>query len=160
MMVAPIQGRRPLYFGLFRKRTQLLVDFSVAGWKEVAAHEIFTVTGVVEGYFYGEITQSLTSGGAATLAHGHEAGATYYGGAIALASLIAARFVPHGAAATSAATHQYLHGTTPNHSILIGVDIGYTVGAQPMTGGKILYSFAWNPLSDDGRVVVGAGGAL
>ncbi|MGH9462010.1 MAG: hypothetical protein ACRD1X_12375 [Vicinamibacteria bacterium] len=151
--------KKRLHLGLFRRKLKLSVDFENATWNTVAAHEVFIVTGMVDAFVMAYIKESLTSGGGATFAFGHEATTTYFTANIAVASLVANRVIVSGGL-TQGAVHLLAHPSQAHHSIFHGVDLGYTIGTAAMTNGTIEFYAYWNPLSPGAKIELGAGGPL
>lgn len=158
----PPQGRPLKYLGLFDNLVTVTIDFTSATWNTVATHEVFTVTGVVAAATVWTITETLTSGGAATMGIGIEGAVTNYGGNYAVASLTAGVFPTPGG--TSTAAHQnmapQLFTSSGAHKLLDGLDIGYQINVAAMTDGTIVAYCFWTPISAGATVVAGAGGSL
>lgn len=126
-----------------------------SGWETAAAHEVFTITGVVRIAVWIECTEDLTSGGVATLVFGTEA--------------VADALIASTTATTIDANELWYDATpakinTPANVVLERVisdlDLGYTIGTADTTDGTLVFHAVWQPMSDDGLVTAGAGGAL
>lgn len=130
-------------------------DFSSATWNTIGTHEILTVPAQgMRVIIIPEIVTTLTSGGAATLSLGEEAAGTSIIGATAVAALTAGKFwltaTPAAAFAKSSVIDRVVHT----------LDIGFAVAAFAFTGGRIDFHIWTIPLTNNGSVNAGAGGAL
>lgn len=133
-------------------------DFTNATWNTVAAHEILTVTGAVHLIILPEVAGSVTSGGVPGMILGDETTTN---------SLIATGDV------TALATGEWWFDTTYTRTVGLraqinaldfvvanGKDIGYTITANALTGGSIVFHCWWEPINATGSVAAGAGGVL
>lgn len=124
-----------------------LVTMAAATTGSIAAHPIFTVTGVVGMTCFAICGSTLTSGGASTI----EVGTTLNtAGLIALIT------------STNLATNEIWHDASPDASIeldsvltkkIVVSTVNYKVTAFTVTGGTITFYCSWYPISPDGNVV-------
>jgi hypothetical protein len=134
-------------------------DMTKAAWNTVASHEIFTVTGGVEMTIIPECTGDLTAGAGATIGLGVE-GAT--------AAFIADTdfaLIDNGEVwdtAVDGTITKYGDATAVGITkrVFGGLDVGYEVKVNALTGGKIVFHCFWKPLNATGSVVAGTGAAL
>ena len=151
------------FLGQFR--TEYTIDFTVAAWKTVATHEVFTVTGLVRVLLFWRCTESLLGGAGALaqIAFGVEGETNRYAGAQLCTAIDAGEFVAPaaGGAVTKLETSAFIgHATNDADTVLDGLDIGYEITVEAETDGTIQAICFWTPISSDGAVVVGAGGVL
>lgn len=147
----------------FKNKTTVSIDFSAAAWNTVATHEVFTVTGMVRLLVLYYITESLTSGGLATIQFGREGSTDNYSASQTYANLVAGSFVvPAGTVSTQVTANSIILQTTSVNAdvIVAGLDRGYQIGTDAMTNGTIEAICYWTPISSDGNVTAGNGGAL
>jgi hypothetical protein len=163
-MIGPAQGIKSLANLLGMNHLQVNIDFAVAAWNTVASHEVFTVTGLVRALVIYRITGDLAGGAGATIQFGREGDTDAYNVARVVTELDAGEVVSPIAANTPAgviAFEDFL-GDPANLADLIldGLDLGYEIAVNPATGGAIQAHCFWTPISTDGLVAAGAGGAL
>jgi len=153
----------PVGFGRLRK-LQTSINFATAGWNEVRSHEVFTVTGFVSALVFYRVTQSLTSGGAATVAFGDQGSTGRYSAAQAYTNLTAGNLVSPGATVSAFLrlwNNYFVSGTGNNaDNVYIDWDLGYEIAAAALTGGIIEATCFWTPISDGATVALGNGEAL
>ena len=131
-------------------------DMTSAVWNTVAAHEIATVTGAVEILILPECTGTLV-GATATLTLGDETTADSIIASSAAPSLAIGEWWADATMTRTILTRTLMNGLD---IVVVGKDIGYTIGTAALTSGSILFHMFWSPISSDGLVVAGAGGAL
>lgn len=153
------------HFG-FENMLRVSIDFSSATWNTATTHEVFTCTGAVWTLVYYKVTESLTSGGAATISFGDQANAARYAAVQTYSNLAAGNHVAPGGTVASLALigtsfHRY-DGTGTQAELMNtnGLDYGYSIASAAMTDGTIEAVCFWTPMSSDGLVVAGAGGTL
>lgn len=155
-----------------RNHICVTVDLTATGWKEVASHEVFTVSGTVRMYLWLICTEVLTSGGSATIKYGAEGGQT---GAL-FSNKTAGNFGYVGIydRTNTASLPDFMidqwpddQGWTSNNSINLmwsvvatDSDVGYTIGTAEFTDGTLEFHCVWEPLSAGATVVAGTGGSL
>lgn len=149
----------------FENRIRVPIDLSLAAWNTVATHEVFTVVGAVRTLVLYRVTESLASSGAATVSFGLEGSTAYYAAAQPYTDLTATRWIIPGSSYSTAIINwqafQYGSGANvPSDTVLDGIDIGYQIATAALTNGTIEAYCYWSPISLDGSVVAGAGGAL
>ena len=146
---------------LGRYKTKVTVDFTLAAWNTVANHRLFTVTGVVRAVGLYVVTGSLTSGGAATISFGWTFSNTAYAAAQTFANLTAGNIVnPNGTVTVAALTQAFISTAAYADVISDAQNLGYAIATAALTGGAMDAYCFWTPLSDDGSVAAGTGGAL
>lgn len=135
------------------------VDFTSATWNTVATHELFNVSGTIAFRLIAQISETLTSGGSATLSIGNETDNAAYCAAVAVASLTANGLIFNGSTA--------VHGTWANviaEGVVCNSDIGYNINTAAMTDGTINFYLFYVPMPDAGgvtsSVAAGTGEAL
>jgi hypothetical protein len=139
-------------------------DMASATWNTAAAHRIATVTGIVLATVLPYCVTTLTDAAdTATIALGvtgspsaliAATGAAGSGGT----TIDAGEFWVDATPAELVATTAQMDALTimiPNSR-----NIGYTIGTAALTGGKLDFYIWWTPISTDGMLVAGAGGAL
>lgn len=155
---------KPNYFG-FENKIFVTIDFASATWNTVATHEVFNVTGAIRAAFVYMVTESLTSGGAATLSFGRQGATAEYSAAQTYSNFAAGNFVFRGGTAaprmhSTAVFSELAADSTFSDQLLYDLDVGYQVNSAALTNGTIEAVCFWTPLSQDGLVVAGAGGTL
>ena len=133
-----------------------------ATWNTAASHEVFTVTGLVRLRMWIECTGALTDAAdAADIQFGVE-GAT---NGIIAATAAAGK----GGGAIGASELWYddspttVYDTAANaimDYVINGLDVGYEITGEALTGGSLVFHCVWEPLNATGNVAVGAGGTL
>jgi hypothetical protein len=148
----------------FKNRLQVNVDFSSATWNTVATHEVFTLTGVCCGWLFYHVTDELTSSGAATVAFGDATGTGSYSAAQTYANLVTdALVIPASTVGNySTMTNFFFSPAASRHGSFVSasVDFGFQIASAALTGGTLKAYCFWTPVSSDGLIVAGAGGAL
>jgi len=134
------------------------VPMNSATWNTAASHEILTITGMVRVKIIAECTATLTdSGNAGTIQLGVE-GATSAFIASTDSDDIVTGDLWYDATPTL--------GVDTTSSVVIdkiiagGLDVGYEIGGEALTGGTLVFHCWWTPLNATGAVVAGAGGTL
>lgn len=139
-------------------------DMTSATWNVTAnSHEVFTVTGAVRLRMWIECTGTLTDAAdLATIQFGY-AGAT--NGFIAATDAA-------GKNGQTLTAGQMWWDTSPvgvpeaagsvimDYVVANGLDVGYELAGENLTGGSLVFHCVWEPLNATGAVVAGAGGAL
>lgn len=136
-------------------------DLSSATWNTAASHEVFTVTGLVRIRVLIQCTETLTDAAdGASIQFGVEGATDAWiattGAAGAGGDTIAAGEV--WIDATPADTH--IDTSSVFDKIVSGLDIGYQITGAALQNGTLVFHAWWLPISADGLVVAGAGGAL
>lgn len=157
----PVAGKPENWFG-FRNKLVVEIDFSLAAWNTVGTHEVFAITSPVVYRVYYYITQSVTSGGAATIQFGVQSDTTYYAPNQTYANLVANRAMRNG---TTGATRFIQHrseyvDTGGEVAVFDNSDAGYEILTAALTGGTIRAICYWTALDNGGLVVAGSGGSL
>jgi hypothetical protein len=138
-------------------------DMTSATWNTVASHEVFTCTGAAKVYTWVICTDTLTDAAdAATIQYGNETAT----------DAIIATTNAAGAGGDTISTGEIWADATPTetygdpdslilqHMVIGGLDIGYEIAGEALTGGSLDFHCVWYPMDSTGNVVVGAGGAL
>lgn len=138
------------------------ISAAAATWGTVASHEYATVTGLVRVRVLVECVETLTDAAdLATIQLGVEGTTNSW-----IAATPAAGFT-----AISIATGEIWFDATPTEKegntttllfdkIVNGLDLGYEVAGEALTGGKLDFHVWWEPLNSTGLVDAGAGGSL
>jgi len=130
----------------YQYRSQSTVTFAAATTGTVAAHTIFTVTGLVALSIVAKCGTDL-AGASATIE---------VGTALSTPGLIAQT------TATNIDANEIWHDATPDASIeltsvmtkkIVSQDIAYKIGTAAVSGGVLTFYVFWTPLSSDGNVV-------
>lgn len=131
-------------------------DMESAVWNAATTQEVFTVTGLVRARFWIECTETVESGGAATIQFGVE-GVTNGFIASTTATELAAGDLWYDA---SPATVYDTAANAIMDYVINGLDVGYEIGTAALTNGTLVFHCVWEPLNPTGNVAAGAGGAL
>ena len=138
-------------------------DMSSATWNTATTHEVFTVTGMVRMRVLVECTGTLQDAAdLATISLGDE---------VTAASFIAATDAAGKNATTISAGELWCDATPADvvtafatavldRIVPAGLDVGYTIGGEALTGGSLVFHCWWEPLNATGAVAAGAGGVL
>ncbi len=142
----------------------ITVDFADAAWNTVATHEVLTVTGMVQLTIIPQVAATLTD--AADLA-------TLQLGIAGTTNAIIATTGAAGVGGDTLATNEFWLDATPadvvvtktaldNLTVVVGagLDVGFEVAGEALTGGRIIFHVWWTPLDATGAVVGGTGVAL
>jgi len=135
----------------------LPIDMTSATWNTVATHEVLTVTGLVRLRLWIECTDTLTdAGNGATIQLGTEGATTAFIGASDTDNVVTGSiWADNTPGDTSGAFSSLVLDKVVN-----GLDVGYEIAVEAVTGGAITLHCVWEPLNATGNVVVGAGGVL
>jgi hypothetical protein len=135
----------------------LPIDMTSATWNTVAAHEVLTVTGLVRLRLWIECTSTLTdAGNGATIQLGTEGATTAFIGASDTDNIVTGSvWADNTPGDTSGAFSSLVLDKVVN-----GLDVGYEIAVEAVTGGAITLHCVWEPMNATGAVVVGAGGVL
>lgn len=142
------------YYNLFPNKTSVTVDFTSATWNTIATHEVFTVTGLVRCLILPRCTENMAAGAGGTMKLGIE-GVTNDFVVATLFSAITADTIW----LTATPAQRYNIGQAFD-KLNFGLDIGYEIETAAFTDGTMVFDCLWLPISDNGNVVAGAGGAL
>lgn len=127
------------------------ITFVAANTGAVASKELFQVTGLIMACVIPICTDSLTAGGAGTLALGNETVTNQFVAATTLTGIDVDEFW----LGTTPAQYFVSSDTVPVWSLINNLDIGYTVGnADACTGGTIDFHLFWYPISEGATVSV------
>jgi hypothetical protein len=133
-------------------------DLSNVTWNTQASHEVFTVTGAVRMRIMIECTSTLTdAGNGGTVQMGVE-GATNAWIASSDSDNVVAGSV--WADNTPGDTNGNFSSLLLDKIVAGGLDVGYEIGGEALTGGTLVFHCWWEPLNATGAVAAGAGGAL
>ena len=151
-------------FSVWSEPVEVVVNFSLAGWKTAAAHTLLTITGDVEF----EISAHCSSNVASTSSDSlwiflGESGATGYRMLSALAedmdageNLIPVNYSGRGWVWTAAGLSTNVGGILRGTSFM-GKDIKFEISDHAFTGGIVIFHVRWRPLTTGGNVVAGTG---
>ena len=123
------------------------ITYAASTTGEVSAKTIFTVTGTVRVRLFATVVTALTSGGSSTI----EVGTT-----INTAGIIAQT------TSTNLIAGEIYHDATPDSSVeletvvptkIVTESIKEKITTATVTGGAMVYSLLWQPVSADGNVV-------
>lgn len=131
----------------------LSVDFSNATWNTVGTHELFTITGAVRIQIVPVCQEDFTAGGAATIKFGSASNTAAFISATGYSLIDAGKM-------WVSATPGNVISTTAVLDKIVTEDIGYEISTAAISDGTMLFVYAWEPVSTNGNLVVGAGGAL
>lgn len=150
-------AKSPNYFAV-------TADMTNATWNTATTHEIATVTGMVQICVIPQVTGTLTD--AADLA-------TIQLGIEGTTNAVIAATGAAGNAGNTLSTNEFWIDATPADVIITlagltdltfvvggGLDVGYEIAGEALTGGSIIFHVFWTPLDATGAVVAGAGGVL
>ena len=158
-----ITGVRDSRLGDWHGLVEVSIDGAVAAWNTVASHEVFTVTGTVKYKVLYVVITDLTSSGSATLQFGREGATDSLSASQAFSGLDAGEVVIPGgtnAAISAFATHDANTTAGRGSDYVTALDLGYEIGTAALTGGTMKAYCWWTPITADGSVAAGAGGAL
>jgi len=147
----------------FENRLIVNADLSLATWNTVAGHAMFSITGPVRAIFIYYVTETFTSGGAATVSFGLTGFPADYAAAQTYANLQAGRHIDPGAtiATLSIWWSRFMNSARQADCIITNnIKHGYTIAAAAMTDGALRGICYWSSLDGAGAVVAGDGGAL
>ena len=136
---------------------------SAATWNTAATHEVFTVTGTVRMWLWVLCTHTLTDAADAADIQFGVAGATNGFIAATAAAGKGGAGIAAGEVwcdATPADTYGAASSLILDRVVSGGLDVGYEITGAALTGGVLEFHCVWVPLSSDGLVEAGAGGAL
>lgn len=132
-------------------------DFTDVTWNTVATHEVFTVTGLCRLRIWINGTGNVGSaGGAATISFGHETNTAAYIAATDETELDDTDLW-YDATPTTA---DEAFGTAVFDRVVDGLDVGFQIAVEALTGGSLAFHCAWDPLEAGATVAAGAGGVL
>ena len=127
------------------------VTLAAATTGAVASKELFTVTGLIMACVVGKCTTDVTMTGAgATLALGNETVTNQFIAATAGDAIDAGEIWLSNTPATSYVSSD----TVPIWSLINGLDVGYTIGVDSLSGGVVEFHLFWYPISEDASVSV------
>jgi len=131
-------------------------DLSDTGWKEVATHELLTITGLVKLRIIPEVTVTGddTTGDTANIQLGHESDTDNFIGATDVDDMT------EGDIWLSTTPDVVDDEADKLSKIINGVDVGYEVTGEEATAGTIVFHCWWEALSDGASVVAGDGSAM
>lgn len=136
----------------------ITVDMSSATWNTVATHEVFTVTGAVRMRMLIECTGTLTdAANAAAIQMGVEGVTNAWIASSDTDNIVAGSI---WADASPGDTNGSFSSMVLDKVIVGGLDVGYEITAEAVTGGTLIFHCWWEPLNATGAVVAGAGGVL
>ena len=141
----------------------VVADMSSATWGSTGTHEVFTVTGAVRLRLWAICTSTLTD--AADLAEirlGTESDVNGWIAATGAAGKGGVALTAGGFWCSTAGTvaHGAASAVVLDKVIGGGLDVGYRITGENLTGGTLEFHCVWEKLAADGNVVAGAGGAL
>lgn len=132
-------------------------DFTSATWNTVAAHEVFVVTGCARLRMWITTAGTLDSASdEATVAFGHDGDADAFIAATTGVDLVTGDLWYDATPTLTADTFS----NVILDWVVNGNDIGYTVAVEALNAGSLVFHCAWEPMSADGNVTVGLGGAF
>ena len=126
-------------------------------WNTVGTHEVFTVTGAVRARMWitcGDNVGSAADG--ASVSFGVAGATTAFIAATAEDTLDTGELWHSNSPAAAYAAF----GTAVMDYVINGLDVGYDITVEDLTGGVLTFHCVWEPLSATGAVVAGAGGTL
>lgn len=139
-------------------------NFSSATWNTQATHEIFTVTGLVKIVILPQVIDTLTDAAD---------GSSIQLGIEGTTNALIASTQCAGAGGNTLSLGEFWIDASPADTVVFGtsfnsltfiagggLDVGYEITGAALTGGGIAFHCWWTPLSSDGSVAAGAGGAL
>lgn len=150
-------------------RLKVHIDFTSASWNTVAAHRVFTQTGVVRTFIMYYVTGTANAGVGGTIAFGNTAVPAQYAAAQGFGNLTQGQLIlPGGTVAQTGSTENWLLTATTKNSDNIavgsdqagGVNHGLTIAVAAFTAGTIDAYCFWTPISDGASIVAATGGAL
>jgi hypothetical protein len=131
------------------------ITFVGASTGAVGEHEVLTVTGMIRLRYIIEVVSTLTdAANNATIQFG-VAGATNAFIAASDTDLIQTGEVWIDATPTE--TYGAFATLMGDQIVCNGLDVGYEVGVEPITGGSVIFHMWWEPLNATGAAVAAAG---
>lgn len=129
-----------------------------ATWNSDATHEVFTVTGTVRMRMWITCSSNVGSvGGTAVLMFGTETDTDAF-----IASTDETEIDSGDLWYDATPTTQWdtFGNVVMDYVITGGLDVGYEIDTEACNAGVLTFHCVWEPLSSDGAVTAGAGGAL
>ena len=116
-------------------------------------HELFTITGAVRLQLVPVCQEDFTAGGASTIKLGSASNTA------AFISATGYSLIDAGKMWVSATPGNVINASAVLDKI-VTEDVGFEIATAAMSDGTMLFVYAWEPVSSNGNLVVGAGGSL
>jgi hypothetical protein len=133
-------------------------DMTSATWNTQASHELFTVTGMVRMRIIAECTATLTdTGNSGTIQLGVEGATNAFISSTDSDDIVTGDLWYD---ATPTLAYDTASSVIIDKVVNGGLDVGYEIGGEALTGGSMTFHCWWEPLNATGAVVSGDGSAL